>query len=112
MQPRDHDGSATREPRRPVGGCIRPPDAQQSAVEMAARPRPTLVESDEPPIDDPLAVQRAFRRHRRRRLARLEYRREVALARRRFWMLVGALFVLAAFLSVTIWEQIQSMFGL
>jgi hypothetical protein len=79
---------------------------------MAARPRPALVENDAPPIDDPLAVQRAFRRHRRRRLARLEHRREAAFARRRFWILIGALFVLAAFLSVTIWEQIQSMFGL
>jgi hypothetical protein len=79
---------------------------------MTARPGPALVENDAPPIDDPLAVHRAIRRHRHRRLARLEHRRETALARRRFWILVGALFVLAAFLSVTIWEQIQSMFGL
>ena len=29
-----------------------------------------------------------------------------------FWILVGALFMLALFLGVTIWEQIQSVFGI
>jgi hypothetical protein len=65
-----------------------------------------------PPIDDPLAVHRAFRRHRHKRLARIEHHHELRLARRRFWILLGTLFVLAVFLSVTIWEQLQSMFGI
>jgi hypothetical protein len=78
---------------------------------MATAPRPRENESA-PPIDDPIAVHRAFRQHRRRRFARIEHRRERGNARRRFWILVGTLFVLAVFLSVTIWEQIQSMFGI
>jgi hypothetical protein len=65
-----------------------------------------------PPVEDPLAVHRAFRHHRRKRLARIEHRREQKQARRRFWLLLGALFVLTLFLSVTIWEQIQAMFGI
>jgi hypothetical protein len=79
---------------------------------MAARaPRPRQG-STAPPIDDPVAVHRAFRHHRAKRLARIEHRREQQHARRRFWILLAALFVLAAFLSVTIWAQIQSMFGI
>jgi hypothetical protein len=78
----------------------------------ALRAQRQRVEEIAPPIDDPFAVHRAFRHHRRRRLARLERRREVKQASRRFWILIGALFMLAVFLSVTIWEQIQSMFGI
>jgi hypothetical protein len=78
---------------------------------MAIVPRPRDDETA-PPIDDPLAVHRAFRQHRRRRIARIEHRRERGDARRRFWILIGTLFVLTVFLSVTIWEQIQSMFGI
>jgi hypothetical protein len=65
-----------------------------------------------PPVEDPLAVHRAFRHHRRKRLARIEHRRELKQARRRFWILVGALAVVSVFLGVTIWEQIQAMFGI
>jgi hypothetical protein len=65
-----------------------------------------------PPVDDPLAVHRAFRHHRRKRLARIEHRRELKQARRRYWILIGALAVVAVFLGVTIWEQIQAMFGI
>jgi hypothetical protein len=75
----------------------------------ATRPR---ADRSAPPIDDPLAVHRAFRVHRRRRLARIEHRLEVRRAKRRFWILAGSLFVLTVFLGVTIWEQIQAMFGI
>jgi len=75
----------------------------------APRQRP---EKNAPPVDDPIAVHRAFRHHRSKRLARIEQRRELKQARRRFWILIGALLVLSIFLSVTIWEQIQAMFGI
>lgn len=78
----------------------------------ALRAQRQPVEQGTPPIDDPMAVHRAFRQHRRKRLARIEHRRELKQASRRFWILVAALFMLAVFLSVTIWEQIQSMFGI
>lgn len=78
----------------------------------ASLPRRRPEEGAHPPIGDPLTVHRAFRAHRHKRLARIEHRRELKHARRRFWILVGTLFVVAVFLSVTIWEQIQSMFGI
>lgn len=80
-----------------------------SAPRHHAPPRPR---TDAPPVEDPVAVHRAFRHHRHKRLARIEQRRESRRAGRRFWILLGSLFVLAVFLSVTIWEQIQSMFGI
>ena len=79
---------------------------------MAASVPRTRPDDSAPPFDDPVAVHRRFRHHRRKRIARIEHRRELRHARRRFWVLVGTLFVLAVFLSVTIWEQIQSMFGI
>jgi hypothetical protein len=84
---------------------------------MAARARfsharVVRIEEAAPPVHDPVEIHRAFRRHRRKRLARIEHLREVRRARRRYWILIGTLIVLAIFLSVTIWEQIQSMFGI
>lgn len=63
-------------------------------------------------MHDPVAIHHAFRQHRGRRLARIAYRRELRRSRRRYWFLVSVLFALAVFLSVTIWEQLQSMFGI
>lgn len=78
---------------------------------MALRATRARVDSV-PPLDDGQAVRQAVVRHRRRRIARIEYRREQRWARRRFWILIGSLIVIGAFLSVTVWEQIQSMFGI
>lgn len=77
----------------------------------SARAQRARVE-ERPPVHDPVAVHLEFRRHRRKRLARIEHRLEQKRAARRFWVLVGTLLVLALFLGVTIWEQIQSMFGI
>jgi len=79
---------------------------------MVARPQRSLLEESAPPKDDPRAVRRRVVQHRRRRIARIEYRREQKWARRRFWILLGTLLLVAVFLSVTIWEQVQSMFGI
>lgn len=78
-----------------------------------AVPAPRLrPEEEDPPIDDPYAVRRAFVLHRRRRIARIEHRRESRWARRRFWILIGTLVLVTIFLGVTTWEQLQSMFGI
>jgi hypothetical protein len=79
---------------------------------VAAVPARRARVAEPPPVHDPLALHQEFRRQRAKRLARIEHRLEVKRAARRFWILVAALFVLALFLSVTIWEQIQSMFGI
>jgi hypothetical protein len=79
---------------------------------MAATARRVRPEESAPPIDDPQAVRRAFVVHRRRRIARIEHRHEHRWARRRFWILMGALLLVVIFLSVIAWEQLQSMFGI
>ena len=79
---------------------------------MAARAEHSHADDAAPPIDDPHAVRRAFIEQRYRRVARLEHRRELKRARRRFWILVAMLLLVAVFLTVTIWEQIQSVFGI
>jgi predicted nucleic acid-binding Zn ribbon protein len=78
---------------------------------MALRASHARAESA-PPLDDGHAVRRAVVRHRRRRIARIEHRRERRWARRRFWILIGTLILVGVFLSVTVWEQLQSMFGI
>ncbi len=79
---------------------------------MTVRAQRSLVEESAPPQQDSRAVRRRVVQHRRKRIARIEYRREQKWARRRFWILVGTLLLVAVFLSVTIWEQVQSMFGI
>jgi hypothetical protein len=66
---------------------------------------------DEPPIDA-AAVERSLARERARRRARIEHRQEQKRARRRFYGLLLGLLVFAVFLGVTIWDQIQNLFGL
>jgi hypothetical protein len=66
---------------------------------------------DLPPVD-PSAVDRAYRFHRARRRAREERVRERSLARLRFWAVLLTLLVLAAYLSLVVWRQIEQLFGL
>jgi hypothetical protein len=67
---------------------------------------------EDPPPIDPTAVDRAYRIHRARRRAREERVRERSLARFRFWAVLLTLFVLAAYLSLVVWRQIEQLFGL
>ena len=66
---------------------------------------------DVPPVD-PYAVPRAFAKERAKRRAREEHQTELERARVRFWALVGALLFFAVILSLTIWDQIQALFGI
>jgi hypothetical protein len=67
--------------------------------------------SESPPVD-PLAIQRAYRRERARRRARKERMRERRLAGVRFLVVIAALLTLSSFLTLTIWQEIQRLFGL
>jgi hypothetical protein len=57
-------------------------------------------------------VERALLRERARRQARIEHERERRRARRRFGVLMLALLFLAVVLALTIWDQIEALFGL
>jgi nitroreductase len=78
---------------------------------MAQPARRITPAPDEPPVD-PEAIGRAYRRHRARRRLRVERRREQARARLRFFAVVLLLVAAAAVLLITLWREVQSVFGL
>ena len=61
---------------------------------------------------DPEAISRAYHYHRARRNARVRRKREKARARLRFIIAFTLLVALAHFLIVTIWNEVQKVFGL
>ncbi len=75
-----------------------------------ARRAPTLQE-ESPPVD-PRAFDRAYRAHRARRQAIIARRQRTRRARLRFWVVLGLLVVASAFLALTVWHQVQRLFGL
>jgi predicted nucleic acid-binding Zn ribbon protein len=52
------------------------------------------------------------RLHRARRKARIEHRKRTKRAGLRFWVVLVLLLVASVVLSVTIWNEIQNLFGL
>jgi hypothetical protein len=66
---------------------------------------------DDPPVD-PEAIDRAYRLHRARRRIRVERSRERARARLRFLAVVVLLVGAALVLLLTLWHEVQSVFGL
>ena len=77
-----------------------------------ARPARQTAELDEPPQHDQASVERAYQYHRRRRAARVERHREHRLARMRFWLVASFLVLLTLVIAVTIWDRVESLFGL
>jgi hypothetical protein len=77
-----------------------------------AKPARRPAELDEPPATDPAAIEHAYRYHRHRRYLRSERRRADRLARMRFWLVAAGLLLLTLVIGVTIWDQIQQLFGL
>jgi hypothetical protein len=76
-----------------------------------AQPARRIAAPEEPPVD-PEAVDRAYHYHRARRNAKLRRKRESARARLRFVLTLAVLFALAIFLLVTMWHEVQKVFGL
>jgi hypothetical protein len=77
-----------------------------------AQPAPRTVATPEEPPVDPEAIDRAYHYHRARRNARLRRKREKTRARLRFLLTLAVLVGLAIFLMVTIWHEVQKVFGL
>jgi hypothetical protein len=77
-------------------------------VAQAAR---TPVEDELPPID-PVAIDRAYRLERARRRVRDERRRASRRANRRFWFILLGLLVACVVLAVTVWNEVERLFGL
>ena len=66
---------------------------------------------EEPPVDSE-AIDRAYHYHRARRNARVRRNREKSRAKLRFIVTFAILAGLALFLMLTIWHEIQRVFGL
>ncbi len=66
----------------------------------------------DPPRVDSAAIERRIARQRAKRHARVERERERRRARKRYWVLLAALLFYALFLGLTVWDQIQALFGL
>jgi hypothetical protein len=77
-----------------------------------ARPARQPAELDDPPTHDPASVAHAYRYHRQRRSARDARAREHRRARWRFWLVAVCLLLASLVIAVTIWDQVQSLFGL
>jgi hypothetical protein len=76
-----------------------------------AQPARRIAAPEDPPVD-PEAIDRAYHYHRARRNARQRRKRETARARLRFAVTLTVLLALAVFLMVTIWHEVQNVFGL
>jgi hypothetical protein len=63
-------------------------------------------------VRQPSRVERTLLRERARRRARVEHTLDRKRARRRFLGLLVFLLFVTVFLSLTIWDQIQALFGL
>jgi len=77
-----------------------------------AEPARREAAGDAPPAYDPLAVDRAYLQERARRRARLERRQAERRASLRFWFVLLVLLAASVLLSLTIWREIERLFGL
>lgn len=68
--------------------------------------------SDDVPVVDHEAVRDTVRLQRARRKARIEHRKRTRRAGVRFWFVFLVLVVASVALLVTIWHEIQRLFGL
>jgi hypothetical protein len=73
--------------------------------------RPPAPDPDAPSLD-PAAIERAYRRERARRRQRIQRRTEARRSNLRFWLALAALTLLTGFLLVTVWNEVQRIFGI
>lgn len=78
---------------------------------MAEPARRPPAGSDAPPFD-PVAVDRAYLHERARRRARIEHSRARRRAGLRFWLVLLGLMVVSVLLTLTIWREVERLFGL
>jgi len=79
---------------------------------MAEPARHRSAGEDAPPPFDPVAVDRAYLHERARRRARSERSQARKRAGLRFWFVLLVLLVASVVLTVTIWREIERLFGL
>jgi hypothetical protein len=68
--------------------------------------------ADAPPVDTSDAIRAAYRFHRTKRRIRVERRRASRLAGLRFAVTLALLVFVFVVLSLTVWAEVQRLFGL
>jgi hypothetical protein len=66
---------------------------------------------EDAPSLDPLAIERNYLRERARRRARVERRSATRRSNVRFWVTLGVLAFVTAFLILATWHEVQTLFG-
>ena len=77
-----------------------------------AEPAQRLPLQGEEPSLDPAAIERAYRRERARRRARIEQREYARNSNARFWVMLAVLTLLTIIIGLTAFHQIQTNFGI
>jgi hypothetical protein len=77
-----------------------------------AEPATRSPAGDEAPPFDPVAIDRAYLQERARRRARIERSRARRRAALRFWLVLLALIAVSVLLTLTIWREVERLFGL
>jgi hypothetical protein len=80
-----------------------------------ARPEPGVRQapsSEPPPVDPTDAVRSAYSFHRAKRKVRVDRRRRTKQAGLRFAVTLALLVFIAVVLSLTVWNEVQRLFGL
>lgn len=72
--------------------------------------QPARKQEDTPSLD-PLAIERAYRRERARRKARIERRSAARRSNVRFYVTLIVLAFAAAFIILAAWHELQTLFG-
>ena len=88
-------------------------EAERNGTRLPAMAQPArrVVDHEDPPVD-PEAIDRAYHYHRARRNAKLRRKRESSRARLRFVLTVSVLFAFAIAIMLTLWHEVQNVFGL
>jgi hypothetical protein len=75
-------------------------------------PEPSAKVPEEPPIDPSAAIEHAYRFHRAKRRVRDRRRYETRKAHVRFYAVLMTLVFVTVLVALTIWNEIQRIFGL
>lgn len=81
-------------------------------TERMAEPATDSRAGDDAPAFDPVAVDRAYLQERARRRARIERSRAKRRASLRFWLVLLGLIAISVLLTLTIWREVERLFGL
>jgi hypothetical protein len=80
------------------------------AMAQPAR-RSRALEEDSPSLD-PAAIERAYQRERARRRHRSRRKTEARRSNLRFWVVLIGLVFLTVFVALTVWHEVEQIFGI